>query len=78
MAHFYGILKGNRGQATRLGSAKSGLTTTAASWQGAVSVELWKEEDGIDFVRVEIIPWKGKGDHKMLYLGPVGSERGKK
>jgi hypothetical protein len=41
MAHFYGTINGQRGQASRLGGKASGLTTYAASWQGAVKVSLW-------------------------------------
>lgn len=44
MAHFYGTIKGQRGQASRLGGKTSGLETYAASWQGAVSVRLWVDE----------------------------------
>jgi hypothetical protein len=41
MAHFYGTLKGQAGEATRRGSKGSGLKVAAASWNGAVYVRLW-------------------------------------
>lgn len=41
MAHFYGTIRGQRGEASRLGGKASGLTTYAASWQGAVPGELY-------------------------------------
>ena len=41
MARYRGTLQGCRGEASRLGHSSSGLTTVAASWQGAVRVELY-------------------------------------
>jgi len=45
MAHFYGNLKGSRGEATRCGTASSGMSVSARSWTGSVTV-LLREEDG--------------------------------
>ena len=70
MAHFYGVLKGARGQATRLGHKGSGLHTVAASWKGAVRVDLFMI-DGEDWAEVRLIPWHGAGVYKTLYRGPV-------
>lgn len=44
MAHFYGTLQGNRGEASRLGTKDSGITTYAASWEGAVRVHIWNAQ----------------------------------
>ena len=73
MAHFYGTLKGNRGEASRLGTKASGIRTTAASWEGAVQV-LLTHEDGVDTAYVSLIPWNGKGTNKVLYSGPVSGK----
>jgi hypothetical protein len=73
MAHFYGTLQGHRGQASRLGTAKSGIGTTTASWQGAVKVELYQNGD-VDIARVVLIPWNGAGITRVLYEGPVGGK----
>lgn len=73
MAHFYGRMQGQRGEATRCGSKLSGITTTAASWNGAVRVELY-EHNGVDHARVELTPWHGKGTSRALYDGPVGGD----
>jgi hypothetical protein len=73
MAHFYGTLKGSRGEATRCGTKSSGMDTVAASWQGAVKVYLY-EKDGTDMARVELAPWHGAGTRKVIYEGPVGGE----
>jgi hypothetical protein len=69
MAHFYGTVQGARGEGSRTGGKKSGLTTVAASWQGAVRVFLY-EEGGIDRARVELKPWCGRGTTRLLYDGP--------
>lgn len=72
MAHFYGTLRGQRGQASRLGGKGSGLETYAASWEGAVLVRLWVDEvKGVDMCLVTLTPHKGVGTSKVLYEGPV-------
>jgi len=70
MAHFYGTLKGQRGEAARLGTKLSGLKTIAASRQGAVRVYLW-EKDGRDWCEVALIPWQGRGVQRLLYYGAI-------
>ena len=71
MAHFYGTVSGKaRSQASRLGSKNSGLRTVAASWQGAVAVDLY-QHDGRDFAQVTLIPWHGNGTTRVIYDGPV-------
>lgn len=72
MSRFYGTLQGNRGETTRTGSKKSGITTYTASWAGAVRTHAYINDDGEDWVRVEITTWRGKGDNKLLYVGPIG------
>lgn len=77
MAHFYGYIRGRRGDATRLGTKASGLTVTAASWQGAVLVTLGHDEEtGQDVVSVSLVPWRGAGVDRVLYSGPVGGVAG--
>lgn len=71
MAHFLGTVQGARGEASRLGHKSSGLTTCAASWQGAVRVELY-ERDGVDYAHVSLRPWQGRGIDREIYNGPVG------
>jgi hypothetical protein len=76
MAHFYGTVKGQRGEASRLGNRKSGLETVAASWQGAVKVRLYERDgrdgrDGRDYAEVRLIAWHGSGVDCVLYDGPV-------
>ena len=41
MGHFRGTVKGNRGEASRLGTKGSGLHVTANGWDIGVEVLLW-------------------------------------
>lgn len=52
MAHYYGLVKGQRGEASRLGSKSSGLTVIAASWNGAIKVTL-THINGNDYANIE-------------------------
>ena len=72
MAHFLAEIHGTRGPASRLGSKKSGITATAASWQGAVNVMITHDETtGKDIATVSLRQWHGAGSNKMLWTGPV-------
>lgn len=75
MAHFYGIVDGSaKTEATRCGTKVSGLSTTAASWQGAIRTRIWHcEETGEDMCEVRMIPWQGAGETQTLYRGPIGT-----
>jgi len=55
MAHFIGYVKGNRGEASRLGSKSSGMDATARGWNIGGSVWVgYDEERGEDFVDLQI------------------------
>lgn len=71
MAQFYGTLQGQRGEATRLGSKASGLTTTAAGWKGAIKVNIWHDEEhDQDQFEVRLTPWSySGGEEKVLAQG---------
>lgn len=72
MAHFYGSVKGQKGEGTRLGSKSSGLQVYAAAWQGAVYVGLYHNaKTGQDMATVSLVPWHGSGASRTLYVGPV-------
>lgn len=59
MGHFYGTLEGNRGQASRLGTANSGLRTEAAGWKGCIHVQIEHDEKtGKDHYMVVLKPWR--------------------
>ncbi len=72
MARFYGSCEGKaKTQATRLGSRNSGMVTQCASWSGAVRCTAHVDENGVDCVTVELIPWYGSGCSRLLYSGPM-------
>jgi len=76
MAHFCGFVKGRaRTETTRVGSKDSGLTTVAASWEGAVRVSLYAGPNEQDYAVVSLIPWEGRGVTRILYDGPVSGKR---
>ena len=72
MAHFRGTIQGNRGGASRLGTAKSGLDVTANGWNGGIRVELWVQ-DGVDMANVELNGGSGRGSgkSKLIFRGPI-------
>ncbi len=74
MAHFYATIQGNRKEATRMGTASSGIVSKTASWEGAVRVELWQHGNGKDYATVSLVPWHGNGKEKLLYQGRVDGE----
>lgn len=73
MAHFYGTLQGRaRTEATRCGTKDSGVQVQAASWQGSIRVEVYhREELEEDWASVVMTPWQGRGEHRLIYDGPV-------
>ena len=73
MAHFYGVLRAGRSETTRTGTKGSGLEAVTASWGGSIRVGLYHDENtGVDMARVTMEPWKGRGESRVLYEGPVG------
>tara|TARA_R110002020_G_scaffold98732_4_gene234773 strand:- start:4683 stop:4934 length:252 start_codon:yes stop_codon:yes gene_type:complete len=75
MSHFYGSIptSARKTVATARGHASTGLTTRAASWQGAIEVELWHNtETGKD----EYVVWQrahhGHGVNEILVKGVIG------
>jgi hypothetical protein len=72
MSHFYGVLQGQAGEATRRGSRNSGLQVAAASWRGAIRVSLWHDEKtGEDRYRIEQTPWHGRGKSRLIAEGLI-------
>lgn len=67
MARFRGVMQGCRGQASRLGTAKSGLTARVDGWDLGVRVSIGMDEDGQD--RVSLYLTGGSNDrypHKLI------------
>ena len=75
MAHFRGTIQGQRGQASRLGSKRTGFDAHIASWQGCVDVYLSADENGVDHARVTLSPHHGVGTDRVLYDGPISGKK---
>lgn len=64
MAHFRGVVRGSRGAASRLGTARSGIWAEVDGWEvGAIVVMV--HEDGVDKVQVY------RTDGSRRAVGPV-------
>ena len=51
MSHFYGSMKGSRGEVTRCGDTKSGISAHLRGWNVGVRVVCF-HEDGVDMIQV--------------------------
>ena len=78
MSHFYGTIRGGRGEATRCGHKATGLVTNAAGYNGAIRTRIWyDEETGQDRFRVTLVPWHGSsGESRNLVSGTLNSDIG--
>jgi hypothetical protein len=70
MSRFYGVLKGARGEATRCGHRD--MSTTAASWHGAIRTYLYIDDQGRDCYAVRETPWHGSGVDRLIAQGVIG------
>src|SRR3972149_3554887 len=63
MSHFYGTVDGQAATtASRRGSIKTGVTTYAAGWSGAIRVGVWHSDtDDKDWYSVSLVPWQSSG-----------------
>lgn len=52
MARWYGRIKGNRGEATRMGTERSGFTAHISGWNVGVKVDCRVDERGEDVIEV--------------------------
>lgn len=76
MSHFYGTLRGNRGEATRCGEQGSGIHTVAASWKGCIVVDLHHDKaTGEDRYTVRQGVWHGAGIHEVIAEGVIGRSK---
>jgi hypothetical protein len=73
MSHFYGVLSGSRGDATRCATKKSGLVATAAGWGGCVKVSIHHDEKTeTDHFYIEQDNWQGHGIRQAIASGIIG------
>jgi len=52
MAHFYGSIQGNRGEATRMGTKTSGIEGHIRGWNIGCRVVIGHDDEGNDVVNV--------------------------
>lgn len=52
MAHFYANIQGNRGEVTRMGTAKSGISGHIRGWNVGVRVYMGVDDEGNDVATV--------------------------
>ena len=74
MSHFYGSIPVSARRTVPTARAHSHLVTRAASYQGAIEVELSIDENGVDVYCVRQTSHQGKGVHKIIAQGMVGIE----
>ena len=75
MSHFYGWVQGNRGEASRGGSKKSGYDAVAASWDGAIRVRLdYDPKTDKNHYVIYQSKWHGKGVESEIAKGIIGEE----
>lgn len=67
MSHFYGGVRGGRGEATRCGSKRRGIEAYAKSWLTCVKVH-YDHVDGVDRIRV-IARHIDTGQTRVLWEG---------
>ena len=75
MSHFYATIpvSARRTAPTACGHKHTGVTTIAASYAGAIQVNLWHDETtGQDKFEVQQIPWHGSGASHCIASGIVG------
>ena len=76
MAQFMGYVKGQRGEATRLGSKNSGLVVRANGWDSGVRVTAFVDSEGRDVFSIHVTGGSNKGAeerHLGLVVGGVWS-----
>lgn len=66
MAHFYGTVKGNRGQASRLGTKASGLKVTADGWTLGGMMTMYQDSEGNDHIDFFLDGGSGGSVNKVL------------
>ena len=78
MSHFYGTVRGGRGEATRCGHKTTGLVTNAAGYKGSIRTEVWYDEvNQEDRFSVSLTPWQGSGGQsRSIASGTLNADIG--
>ena len=78
MSYFYGTIpvSARKTVPTARGHKKTGLSTIAASYTGAIRVNLWyNSAEDLDCYEVEMIPWESHGDRQVIARGVLGDAK---
>ena len=78
MSYFYGTIpvSARKTVPTARGHKKTGLSTIAASYTGAIRVNLWyNSAEDLDCYEVEMIPWESHGDRHVIARGVLGDAK---
>lgn len=70
MAIFYGTIRGNRGQATKVGSKSSGVTASVQSYEGSIITEIYYKDD-IKYCTIGTNKNSSNHYNTVLYDGPL-------
>jgi hypothetical protein len=74
MSKLYATIDGAaKNQATMRGHSE--IVTHAASWAGAIRVRVSIDKDGVERFEIEMTPWKGAGDSRVIAAGVMGDAR---
>lgn len=76
MSRFYGSLKGNRGEATRQGTPKSGITSHTRGWHIGARVACFVGDNGEDLIAINLTGGSSNSSCK-LSLGTYKLQDGK-
>ena len=60
MSHFYASIQGNKGEATRQGSANSGITGHIRGWHVGIKVNCYVNDNGEDVCQVSLTSGSGE------------------
>jgi hypothetical protein len=68
MSYFYGWLQGNRGETTRGGSEKSGISATLQSWQNRIRCSLSSGENNEDVLTISASHHDSSSNRKLKVI----------
>ena len=70
MAQFYGLVVGNRGEATRMGSKSSGFRSSCQSYDGSVVTRMC-DKDGTTMVSILVADGSTSYGGETLFYGTI-------
>ncbi len=74
MSRFYAEIKGNRGQASRMGTEKSGMWAHVRGWHVGVIIECIVNEDGNDEILIRKTGGSSSGSSSLETVMKITKE----